>query len=194
MATYDGSGLIAGVNFYVNGVLVGTDPNPALTQEPVVGTTLSTAPLSMGARGSISNLHLGGSAEHTAIFNAELTGAQVLEVYNGGVFPNLNALPTAPAPIFWVALDDNDAQGANGIIDYGSGSNDGTASGGLGGASGSQVPIHLEPMFGPFTMQINSIAFNKSGCTFTAKPKAFNRARTGEIYDIGRFPMLAGFL
>lgn len=50
-----------------------------------------------------------------------------------------------------------------------------------------------EPMFGPFTLSINNIAFNKTGAIFTAKPIAFNRGRTGEVYDVGRFPMLRGF-
>lgn len=52
----------------------------------------------------------------------------------------------------------------------------------------------LEPLFGPFTLLVNSIAFNKTGCIFTAKPVAFNRGRTGEVYDVGRFPMLRGFV
>lgn len=51
-----------------------------------------------------------------------------------------------------------------------------------------------EPMFGPFTLQINNILFNKTGATFTAKPVAFNRSRTGEVYDLTRFPMLGGFV
>lgn len=50
------------------------------------------------------------------------------------------------------------------------------------------------PMFGPFTMQVNSIVFNKTGATFTAKPVAFNKSRTGEVYDLTRFPMLGGFV
>lgn len=51
-----------------------------------------------------------------------------------------------------------------------------------------------EPLFGPFTLSINTIAFNKLGASFSAKPIAFNRGRTGEVYDIGRFPMLRGFV
>lgn len=55
-------------------------------------------------------------------------------------------------------------------------------------------PVYSGPMFGPFTLEINGLAFNKQGCVFTAKPPQFNRTRTGEIYDVGRFPMLAGFV
>lgn len=55
-------------------------------------------------------------------------------------------------------------------------------------------PVYFGPMFGPFELEINALAFNKQGCVFTAKPPAFNRTRTGEIYDVNRFPMLAGFV
>jgi len=55
-------------------------------------------------------------------------------------------------------------------------------------------PVYFGPMFGPFTLEINALAFSKEGCVFTAKPPQFNRTRTGELYDIGRFPMLAGFV
>jgi hypothetical protein len=50
------------------------------------------------------------------------------------------------------------------------------------------------PVFGPFTLNINAISFNSSGATFVAKPVAFNRGRTGDVYDVGRFPMLRGFV
>lgn len=50
-----------------------------------------------------------------------------------------------------------------------------------------------EPMYGPFTLVLNGMTFNKTGTTFVAKPISFNRGRTGEVYDVGRFPMLRGF-
>lgn len=55
-------------------------------------------------------------------------------------------------------------------------------------------PVYIAPMFGPFTLEINALAFNRQGCVFTARPPQLNRTRTGEIYDVGRFPMLAGFV
>lgn len=54
--------------------------------------------------------------------------------------------------------------------------------------------VYFSPIFGPFTLEINALAFNKDGTVFTAKPPAFNRTRTGEVYDVGRFPMLKGFV
>lgn len=53
--------------------------------------------------------------------------------------------------------------------------------------------VFEDPIFGPFNLDITSIAFNKTGCLFTANPPTFNRTRTGELYDVGRFPMLRGF-
>lgn len=58
----------------------------------------------------------------------------------------------------------------------------------------SGEPIYQEPVYGPFNMELNGITFNKTGCVFTAKPPQFNKGKTGEVYDVSRFPMLAGFL
>ncbi len=183
---YTGTSDDTGVTFYINGV-VSTKFTPHFDDGPITTTTVNTAAMNVGAG-------FEGELTHVSIFTAALTGAQILEVYNGGTPPDLNVLPTAPPPVLWSGINTDDATGPDGVNDYGSGGTPGTAGGGLGEFTSDIVPIYLEPMFGPFTMQINSIAFNKSGCTFTAKPKAFNRARTGEIYDIGRFPMLVGFV
>ncbi len=58
------------------------------------------------------------------------------------------------------------------------------------------IPViqYVNPVRGPFTLEINSIAFNKQGAVFSAKPPAFNKVRTGEYYTVERLPMLRGFL
>ncbi len=181
--TYDGSSTAAGVNIYVDGVAqVVTPVNDNLTL-----TTLSLANLTLGE-------NIDGEQTQTSLWDVELSAAEVLEIYNAGVPGNLLSHSQAANLELWFKIDSDDTDDINGVIDYSSSEINGTAQGGLGAATGTQVPVYQEPMFGPFTMQINSIAFNKSGCMFTAKPKAFNRARTGEIYDIGRFPMLVGFV
>lgn len=124
-AAYDGSGTTAGVKFWVNGVLTSQIAPPGTG--PVTGVTLSTAALKMGVRSTTDTLPFEGTCAHTAMWDVELTDAQVLEVYNGGVPPNLLALPTAPDPVFWVKLDETDATGADGIVDHGTGNHDGTA-------------------------------------------------------------------
>lgn len=50
------------------------------------------------------------------------------------------------------------------------------------------------PLGTPLTLQITTIVFNRTGATFEAKPPAFNRTRTGELYTIAKFPMLRGFV
>jgi hypothetical protein len=50
------------------------------------------------------------------------------------------------------------------------------------------------PMEGPFVYEITSIAQKSDAAAFNAQAPALNTSRTGEAYDLGRFPMLAGFL
>lgn len=50
------------------------------------------------------------------------------------------------------------------------------------------------PLFGPVVLEVESFAFNREGCTFTAKAPSLNINKTGEIYRLERFPMLRGFL
>lgn len=50
------------------------------------------------------------------------------------------------------------------------------------------------PMDGPFRFEITSIGSQGGSSSFTAEAPRLNSSRTGEIYTIDRFPMLAGFL
>lgn len=45
-------------------------------------------------------------------------------------------------------------------------------------------------LFGPVTLEINGISLTKEGASFKARAANFNLVRTGEIYSVGRFPML----
>jgi hypothetical protein len=47
-----------------------------------------------------------------------------------------------------------------------------------------------EPLFGPVSLRVDAIALNKEGATFKARAASFNVARTGETYNLLRFPML----
>jgi hypothetical protein len=113
MVTYDGSSLTAGLRIYMNGVLQTTTNGGTLTL-----TTLSTAQLQIGARSVGNTSVMAGIISHVAVFDSQLTLTHVGEVYNGGVYPNLNALATAPAPKGWWKLDDTDKPGPNGVRDY----------------------------------------------------------------------------
>ena len=51
-----------------------------------------------------------------------------------------------------------------------------------------------KPMFGPITLQAQSISIGASGAVFDAGAPSLNLVRTGERYSVDRFPMLLGFL
>lgn len=47
------------------------------------------------------------------------------------------------------------------------------------------------PIFGPIALEITTVGFNEQGASFQAKAPSLNANRTGELYRIDRFPMLA---
>lgn len=51
-----------------------------------------------------------------------------------------------------------------------------------------------EPMFGPIYLEATTFSFTREGATFEASAPYLNRTRTGEMYNLTRFPMLRGFL
>lgn len=50
------------------------------------------------------------------------------------------------------------------------------------------------PIFGPLNLEVKTFSFNSEGCSFQAEAPQLNLVRTGERYDLGRFPMLRGLL
>lgn len=50
------------------------------------------------------------------------------------------------------------------------------------------------PLYGPITLEVVDFSFKREGCQFEARAPWLNLVRTGEIYDLDRFPMLRGFL
>jgi hypothetical protein len=51
-----------------------------------------------------------------------------------------------------------------------------------------------EPLVGPWVLEVGTFNFNREGATFEAKAPSLNVNRTGELYNLTRFPMLRGFL
>lgn len=51
-----------------------------------------------------------------------------------------------------------------------------------------------QELFGPLTLEVRSISFNRSGCVIEAKAPLANKSRSGEIYTRNRFPMLEGII
>jgi hypothetical protein len=126
LVTYNGNSLASGVKLYVDSVAVAMT---TIGGGSVSNSILNTAPLCVGGFDTAGSF--AGLIEHPAMWHVELTAAQVLEAYAGGTPPDLNALATAPKPVFWSKLDANDTTGAGGVIDYGTGAHNGTAEGGL---------------------------------------------------------------
>ena len=50
------------------------------------------------------------------------------------------------------------------------------------------------PLFGPLTLKVTTFSFSDSGASFEAEAPTISVNTTGELYRIGRFPMLRGFL
>lgn len=49
-------------------------------------------------------------------------------------------------------------------------------------------------LYGPLKLEISTFTFNKQGAAFEAKAPSLNVSKTGELYTLGRFPMLRGVL
>lgn len=50
------------------------------------------------------------------------------------------------------------------------------------------------PIFGPLALEVREFTFNHEGARFEAIAPSLNSIRTGERYNLDRFPMLRGFL
>lgn len=50
------------------------------------------------------------------------------------------------------------------------------------------------PLVGPLILEAPSFSFNQMGASFEAVAPYVNRNKTGETYNLTRFPMLRGFL
>lgn len=50
------------------------------------------------------------------------------------------------------------------------------------------------PLIGPVVLEAPTFSFNREGATFEANAPYVNNTKTGETYNLTRFPMLRGFL
>lgn len=50
------------------------------------------------------------------------------------------------------------------------------------------------PLYGPVKLSIVDFQLMDTGCSFQAKADSLNVVKTGEIYDLRRFPMLKGVI
>lgn len=191
--TYNGNSDGSGVKIYVDGV---QETTSVLLNTMASGTTSNIESLKIGICNTV--LAFEGQIRHVTVWDQVLTAGQVAALYNNGTPPNVReAVGDTTFDLVcggWWRLDYSDTIGLGGVEDHATGSIPGTAGGGLAPAGTIDAPVFFTPVFGPVTLEITTIGFNKEGATFSARPKMFNRTRTGEYYITERFPMLNGFL
>lgn len=120
--TYDGSGNASGVTLWLDGV----DVTGAVASDNISGgNSLNTQPLRIGLRGS--SLPVLGTLAHVSLWDKKLTAGEVTEVYNAGIFPDLDSVSCAANLDLWIKLDSNDTSDPDGVIDHGPDGIDGTS-------------------------------------------------------------------
>lgn len=79
-----------------------------------------------GAYTAAANYWMDGHQDEVAMFEYELSGSQVSDIYNSGVPNNISSL----SPTLWYRMGDDDSGTGTTITDQGSGGNDGTLTNG----------------------------------------------------------------
>ena len=126
VATYDGSVTTGGFKLYLNGVAETVSSASAGTVTTFANSTVA----SIGARGA-ANLFFDGNISNPAIWDSELSAANITTLYNNGRPGDLSSF--SPAPVSWWKLGDNafatKASSTAWTIPDQIGSNDGTSAG-----------------------------------------------------------------
>ena len=113
--TYDGSGLASGINYYKNGVLRAS----SISQDNLQNQTIvNTEDAYLSSFNGVSSFLLGNQDEF-AIYDSELSAAEVLAIYTDGVPTDLTDL----SPVAWYRFEEGSGTTA---IDSGTGGNNGT--------------------------------------------------------------------
>ena len=103
VVTYDGSNTAAGVKFYIDG---SSETTTIDTDSLGTNTTLNSADFNIGERNSGSGgLYYHGNISNVAVFNSELSAANIVSLFNGGKPGDLSSF--SPAPVSWWRLGEN---------------------------------------------------------------------------------------
>lgn len=119
--TYDGSSSASGVTIYFNSKAVGV----SILQNSLTASIATSNEFRIASRDT--GWFTSGKLSHAAIWNTELTSAQVVDVFNGGAPPNLLELSTAANLTGWWVLGAGDTGSA--VRDGSLAENHGTPSG-----------------------------------------------------------------
>lgn len=112
VVTYDGSrtGSGLGLNLYKNGNRL---TNVAKSGNFGSGTGQTSASLTLGARSTIqtgqlvNDLFLNGNIDETAVWDSELTQADITAIYNSGIPADLNNSGLTRLPLSWFRMGEN---------------------------------------------------------------------------------------
>ena len=122
VSTYDGSKSASGLKVYVNA----NDSNRLdISSGSYAGISATGGNLEIG-RFANGNSFFNGLIDEVAVFDYELSSAQVTSIYNSGVPNNIASL----SPLGWWRMGDNDGGTGTTITDQGSGGNNGTLTNG----------------------------------------------------------------
>ncbi len=102
LVTHDGTGLAAGCNVYINGVLQIVQ----VIDDDLNATTVSTTPMSLGRDPGDNNLYFEGNLDSCSIWNDALTASEVQEVWNSGNVPDLSLHSNVADLVHWWRLGD----------------------------------------------------------------------------------------
>jgi len=127
VATYDGRGgstAYNGINLYINGV----QENSTNNGSGYTAMSNTTQPVEIGRYQSTR--YFDGSISNASIWNAELTPAQVSELYNEGLPSDLNSHSAYSNLVSWWQLGENSSfDGNDWIVADEKGTNNGTSTG-----------------------------------------------------------------
>jgi Concanavalin A-like lectin/glucanases superfamily len=140
VATSDGTGTAAGLHVYIDGVLDDGTTGDTLGDRTIV----NAAAFNLGARNS-AVAFLIGDLDEVAVYDKELTLAEVLDIYNSGVPNSLDQLRSVSALVGWWRMGDGDSYPT--LTDHGSGGNDGTMTNMESG------DIQTSPLSGKFSLR-----------------------------------------
>jgi hypothetical protein len=115
VASYDGSGTLAGMNLYIDGALDNASSG-------TTGTLTDITSLDPFRIGTAENFtwDFKGNIDEVAVFSSELTSGNVTTIYNSGTPNDISSF----SPLSWWRMGEGDTFPT--LTDSGSGSNDGT--------------------------------------------------------------------
>ncbi|MHA2426444.1 MAG: LamG-like jellyroll fold domain-containing protein [Candidatus Hermodarchaeia archaeon] len=120
--TIDGSADRAGVTLYIDASPASVFVSGGTTV--ISGTTITSTPFKLGVRDDEKNNVLRGGMDEWAIYNKELSAAEVTWIYNGGTPRDLTGVGAPSNLVGWWTMGDGDTYPT--LTDNSTNSNDGT--------------------------------------------------------------------